>query len=136
MLKRIRIEADGTPLYVQIKRQVMACVADGILRPGEQLATMREVALALTVNLATVQKAYGELEDEGFIVTQRGRGTFVAEFPTLASPDVALERTDRLARQTAAIAMTQGLEPLAVGKRIVEISEEAAHSAPGTQGKK
>lgn len=69
----------GVPIYLQIVGQVRQAVAMGILSPGDQLPTVRELAVQLTVNPNTVAKAYQELEREGVIETARGRGTFVAQ---------------------------------------------------------
>lgn len=69
----------GVPIYVQLKDQVKKAVASGILIPGEQLPSVRDLALKLTVNPNTVAKVYQELERDGIIKVARGLGTFVAE---------------------------------------------------------
>lgn len=69
----------SVPIYVQVIEQVRAATASGLLQSGEQLPSVRELALSLTVNPNTISRAYQELERDGIIVTQRGRGTFVAE---------------------------------------------------------
>lgn len=69
----------SVPIYVQIMEQVRAATASGLLQTGEQLPSVRELALSLTVNPNTISRAYQELERDGIIVTQRGRGTFIAE---------------------------------------------------------
>ena len=69
----------GVPIYVQLKEQVKKAVASGLLEPGEQLPSVRELAMKLTVNPNTVAKVYQELEREGIIRVARGLGTFVAE---------------------------------------------------------
>jgi GntR family transcriptional regulator len=69
----------SVPIYVQVVDQVKSATASGLLQAGEQLPSVRELALSLTVNPNTISRAYQELEREGLIVTQRGRGTFVAE---------------------------------------------------------
>ncbi len=68
----------GVPIYVQLKEQVKKAVASGLLKEGEQLPSVRELALRLTINPNTVYKVYQELEREGIIETARGLGTFVA----------------------------------------------------------
>jgi len=70
--------ASGIPVYLQIVNQVKHAVASGLLPPETQLPSIREVAAGLTVNPNTVARAYQELEQEGVIVTVKGRGTFVA----------------------------------------------------------
>ena len=70
--------AAGVPVYLQIVNQVKHAVASGLLAPGEQLPSIREVAAQLTINPNTAAKAYQELEQEKVIETIKGRGTFVA----------------------------------------------------------
>lgn len=75
----MKIDAtDGVPLYLQIAREVKHSIAVGSLRPGEQLPSVREVAVRITVNPNTVAKAYRELEAQGIVETRRGTGTFVS----------------------------------------------------------
>lgn len=78
----LRIETDSrVPIYVQIEEQIRALIAAGQLRPGDQLPTIRQLAADLRVNYNTVAHAYLELDRDGVISTQRGRGTFVADVP-------------------------------------------------------
>ncbi|HHW99476.1 MAG TPA: GntR family transcriptional regulator, partial [Firmicutes bacterium] len=65
------------PIYVQLQNQVKQAIAGGVLAPGEQLPSVRELAGRLAVNPNTIARAYQELEREGLIETLRGRGTFV-----------------------------------------------------------
>ncbi len=67
----------GMPPYLQIVAQVKQAMRMGLLGPGDQLPTAREVVEATTVNPNTVQKAYRELEHEGLVEGRRGTGTFV-----------------------------------------------------------
>ncbi len=69
----------GVPIYKQIIMQIEKGVAGEILKPGERLPTVREVALELTVNPNTVARAYRELELRGVISSVQGRGTFIAK---------------------------------------------------------
>jgi GntR family transcriptional regulator len=78
--------ATGVPFYRQVIDQVLAGIATGALRFGEQLPTVRALAVELKVNLNTVAKAYKELEIRGIVTTQQGSGTFIAP--------VAVERDD------------------------------------------
>ena len=68
----------GVPFYRQIIDQVLLAVADGRLKPGTQLPTVRQLAVDLAVNLNTIAKAYREMEIRGIVQTQQGTGTFVA----------------------------------------------------------
>jgi GntR family transcriptional regulator len=72
----------GAPIYVQIVDQVRRWIVQGQLKPGDQLPTVRQLALELRVNLNTVARAYRILDEAGIISTQRGRGTYIWEKPT------------------------------------------------------
>ncbi|NOQ39485.1 MAG: GntR family transcriptional regulator [Anaerolineales bacterium] len=75
---KIKIDPDSSvPIYVQIEDSIHSFIAAGQLQPGEQLPTIRELAADIRVNLNTVARAYFELDREGVISTQRGKGTFV-----------------------------------------------------------
>jgi GntR family transcriptional regulator len=67
----------GVPTYLQLAQQVRHAVQLGILRPGDQLPTVKEVVASLAINPNTVLKAYGVLENEGIAEGRRGQGTFV-----------------------------------------------------------
>jgi GntR family transcriptional regulator len=75
MLASLALQDNGVPIYVQLRDQIAAAIGRGLLKPGEQLATMREVAVALSIDLNTVQRAYAELEREGILSMVRGRGS-------------------------------------------------------------
>jgi len=77
---RLRIDpTGGVPLGVQIARQIRLAVAAGRLGAGDRLPAARDLAAELRVNFHTVRRAYGELEAEGLLRCEQGRGTFVAE---------------------------------------------------------
>ena len=67
------------PIYEQIISEIERYVALGILKPGEQLMSIREMATTLGINPNTVKKAYAELENKGVIITISTKGTFIAE---------------------------------------------------------
>jgi GntR family transcriptional regulator len=77
---RFRLDADsGVPVYRQIIDQVQGGLASGALASGDQLPTVRQVAVDLAINPNTVLRAYRELEIRGVLDTQQGTGTFVAD---------------------------------------------------------
>jgi GntR family transcriptional regulator len=71
----------NVPIYTQIVRQMEQLVANGNLRQGDQLPTVRQVATELRINFNTVARAYRILDESGLISTQRGRGTYIWEEP-------------------------------------------------------
>src|SRR6478609_11737826 len=70
-------EHSGVPTYVQLAQQVRNALRLGLLRPGDQLPTAREVVAGLAINPNTVLKAYRELEREGLVSPRPGAGTFI-----------------------------------------------------------
>jgi len=88
--------ASGTPIYRQLVEQIRQAVASGVLRAGDRLPSVRDLAVELAVNPNTVAKAYRELEQAGVIVTPRGRGSFVAD------RDPVLSEAERLRQFTEA----------------------------------
>ena len=83
----------GLPIYIQIMNQIESQVLGGILKPGNQLPTVRALASELRVNFNTVARAYRMLDEARIISTQQGRGTYITEIPP---PEV----TERLRRET------------------------------------
>ena len=75
-----RLDAhSGVPVYRQLIDQVQAAVASGVLSAGDQLPTVRQVAVDLAINPNTVLRSYREMEIRGLLDTQQGTGTFVAD---------------------------------------------------------
>ena len=68
----------GKTLHEQIEEEIKQHIINGILKPDEQLPSVRELSISLTVNPNTVQRAYKQLEQDGFIYSIKGKGNFVA----------------------------------------------------------
>lgn len=88
---------NGVPFYKQIILQVEMAIADGRLVQGDQLPTVRSLAVDLSINPNTVAKAYSQLEIRGIVTTQQGSGTFVSDKKVLISE---IERERVLAELT------------------------------------
>ncbi|HVN32666.1 MAG TPA: GntR family transcriptional regulator [Thermoanaerobaculaceae bacterium] len=116
--------ASGVPFYRQVIDQVLAGIATGALAPGEQLPTVRTLAVDLQVNLNTVAKAYKELEIRGVLSTQQGSGTYVA--PVQVERDEVERRrlVVQLADEFLARAAAAGLPPGEVLAELVARVEE------------
>jgi len=96
----------------------------GVLAPGDQMPTMREVAVALKIDLNTVRHAYDELERTGAITLVRGRGSFVAKPPPVMSARAQQAQVNDLAKQVLATAATMGIDPLALADRITALAKQ------------
>lgn len=101
-------QTDGRPMYLQIVEQIRQRVAVGDWPRGAEIPSIRQLAVTLKVSVITVKRAYFELEREGIIVTQQGKGSTV-------SPDLALtprlydEELDRHLEQVARLGALAGL---------------------------
>ena len=122
LLDQLKLERNGVPIYVQLRDQILHAVRSGVLGPGERLPTMRQVAVALKVDLNTVRRAYDELERQGAVELIRGRGSFVAEPPPAVEGPTKDTHTDNLARQTLAAAAALGVDALALSERIAALA--------------
>lgn len=98
----------GVPLYRQIIDQVQGGIASGALCPGDQLPTVRQVAVDLAINLNTVLRAYRELEIRGFLDTQQGTGTFVSDQKVKGNSAARERKLEQLATEFVSRAGAEG----------------------------
>jgi len=116
--------ASGVPVYRQLIDQVQAGLASAALCPGDQLPTVRQVAVSLAINPNTVRRAYRELEIRGVLDTQQGTGTFIAD--RKIKPDEAERRRslDQIVTEFIARAGAGGFTlaelAAALGERLAE----------------
>jgi GntR family transcriptional regulator len=112
--------ASGVPVYRQIIDQILGGIAAGTLVPGDQLPTVRQLAVDLAINPNTVVRAYRELEIRGVLSTQQGVGTFVTAVPV--EPDAAerQRQLDQLVGEFIARAGGVGFSAEAVVERMQE----------------
>lgn len=130
----MRINLDfrsGVPIYAQIVEQIQNLVLSGQLTPGDQLPTVRQLALDLRVNFNTVARAYRLLDEAGLISTQQGRGTYILEQP---SPDAAAalrhEVLAALTRRWLAEAARLGYAPAEAAAEAARQIEAWQHGQP------
>lgn len=102
----------GVPIYQQIVEQVKRSTALGVLQSGEQLPTVKQLALDLTVNPNTVARAYRDLERDGVIETAPGRGSFVkgdgaAASTKSAASDVTRRAVEESVREAKAMGLSR-----------------------------
>ncbi len=113
------------PIYTQIVEQIRRLVANGVLRPGDQLPTVRQLATELRVNFNTIARAYRLLDEAGLISTQQGRGTYIWEQPSPAT-NLKLRRQvlEELTRKYLDEATQLGFSLEDVAQRMVEVMKE------------
>jgi GntR family transcriptional regulator len=119
----LHIENNGVPIYVQLRDQFLRAIGSGALRPGEQLPTMRQLAVDLKVDLNTVRHAYDELEETGAIVVLRARGTYVAERPPPVDEARQAKKALALAHQAIALAASAGIDPTEVAQQMLQLTK-------------
>jgi GntR family transcriptional regulator len=120
----LHIERSGVPIYVQIREQMQHAIGNGTLRPGEQLPTMRQLAVELKVDLNTVRHAYDELERSGVIVIVRARGTYVAEKPPPVDATLKTRKVQSLAHKVIALATASGIDPADVANELLKVAKQ------------
>ena len=126
---RFRLDGStGVPPYLQLVHQVRQSLLLGYLRAGDQLPTMKEVAVDLAINPNTVVKAYRQLEHEGLVAGRPGQGTFITG--TLASPSAAASRALRVSlEQWFRDAAEAGLSDEAVTALIAAVRHDLGRDA-------
>lgn len=112
-------QSDGRPMYLQIMEQIKQRVAVGEWARGQEIPSIRQLAVDLRISVITVKRAYLELEREGVIVTQQGKGSIVAPDPGLSTRLYGKE-LDKLIAQVVQIATLLGLTPEALASRLEE----------------
>lgn len=114
------------PLYLQIVHQIEQLVAQGELKQGDQLPTVRELATELRINFNTVGRAYHLLDEAHLISTQRGRGTYIWEEPTMeVVQHLRRKSLEELSRAYLLQVTRLGYSPIEVlneMKKIIEMS--------------
>lgn len=98
----------GVPFYRQIIDQIRYGIAIGSLTVGEQLPTVRALAVDLKVNLNTVSKAYKELEIQNIIETQQGTGTFIGDVKLVIPEKEKHNKLDNIVNEFTTIAVSYG----------------------------
>jgi len=108
MMKFILDPSGGTPFYRQLIDQIKFGIASGNLKTGEQLPTVRSLAVELKVNLNTIAKAYKELEILGILDTQQGSGTFINANGNVLSNEEKQRKIQDICKEFLTVAYTYG----------------------------
>jgi GntR family transcriptional regulator len=121
--------ADRTPIYTQLERGLRAAIASGRLEIGDQLPTVRQLAVDLRVNANTVARVYTDLERAGVLETRRGVGSFVrATAADARPPDEHRRRLRAFVTRTLADAAAAGFTPEEL------VAQLTAHGKAGSDG--
>jgi GntR family transcriptional regulator len=115
-------KSDGRPMYLQIMEQIKQRVAVGDWPRGEEIPSIRQLAVALRVSVITVKRAYLELEREGVIVTQHGKGSSVAAEPNLR-PRLYDKELEQHLEQVVRLGALLSLTPEELANRLLEAAE-------------
>jgi GntR family transcriptional regulator len=110
-------QSDGRPMYLQIMEQIRQKVAVGEWKAGETIPSIRTLAVELQVSVITVKRAYLELERQGVIVTQHGKGSTVARDPDLG-PRLYDQEFEEHLREVVRIGNLLGLSPDQIAERL------------------
>jgi DNA-binding transcriptional regulator YhcF (GntR family) len=116
--------ASGVPVYRQIIDQILGAIASGAMRAGEQLPTVRQLAVDLAINPNTVIRAYRELEIRGVLDTQQGTGTFISAKKIEPDDDDRRRRLSQLAGEFMARAGQAGFSLKEVLAQLHEVVAE------------
>jgi GntR family transcriptional regulator len=113
----------GIPIYLQVVDRIKQMIANGRLKPGDQLPTVRALALELRVNFNTVARAYRILDENRIISTQQGRGTYILEMPPPeVTESIRQQSIEALTQRYLSDADRLGVTP----KQLLEILKEQA----------
>ncbi len=108
MIRFLLDYSSGVPIYRQIIDQIRFGIASGQLKIGEQLPTVRALAVELKVNLNTVSKAYKELEIKNILETQQGSGTFISQAGSVVSDKERSDKLKEICTQFSSVALSYG----------------------------
>ena len=111
-------------MYLQIMEQIRQRIAVGDWRPGQELPSIRTLAVSLRVSVITVKRAYLELENEGVIVTRHGKGSCVADRTALAT-DLQDQKLDEHLTEAAKLARLLGLSDEELAARLRKAKRNA-----------
>jgi GntR family transcriptional regulator len=118
---------DSTPIYAQLDRGLRAAIAAGRLNPGDQLPTVRQLAVDLRVNANTVARVYADLERAGILETRRGVGSFIrATAAEARPPDEHQRRLRAFVTRLIADASAAGFTPDELVEQITSHGKEGA----------
>ena len=111
-----------TPIYEQIKVQILSLITSGVLSPGDKLPSLRTLAADLSLNFNTIKKVFAQLETDGVIVTVQGKGCFVAD--TAMGNRAVLDKAEASLRDAVAVARASGVSKETAERILAEVFGE------------
>jgi GntR family transcriptional regulator len=117
-------QTSGVPVYRQLIDQVLVAKASGALAPGDQLPTVRQLAVDLSINPNTVIRAYKELEIRGILTTQQGMGTFITTQDVRPDEAARQRRLTQMVGDFVAKVGAEGYTMEEIMQRLEELSPE------------
>jgi len=127
MINFILDPKSGVPFYKQIVDQIRFGISSGKLQVGEQLPTVRALAVQLKINLNTISKAYKELEIQGILETQQGTGTFIGSPPLRIDPIESRQKLTSICSEFLSVISSYGftVEELIEELKKAEVKNES-----------
>ena len=116
----------GVPVYRQLIDQVLVAIASGGLNSGDQLPTVRQLAVDLSINPNTVVRAYKELEIRGMLTTQQGTGTFITAKKVKSDEAQRQKRLSQMVGEFVARVSAEGYTVEDIQERLNELAGETA----------
>lgn len=115
----------GVPVYRQLIDQVLVAIASGGLNGGDQLPTVRQLAVDLSINPNTVVRAYKELEIRGMLTTQQGTGTFITTKKVKSDEAQRQKRLSQMVAEFVARVSAEGYTVDEIQERLTELAGES-----------
>lgn len=129
-------ESNSLPIWLQLKNRIVYLISSGHYKPGDKLPTVRDLAIALKINYNTVNKVYLSLLHDGYLVSHRGRGTFVRDVSQTCAPiedSPADNVIDMMIKQCLDMGVPLDDIPNQVSKRVERRRESESNQEKGAQ---
>ncbi len=128
-------ESSNMPIWLQLRNRIVYLISSGYYAPGDKLPTVRELAIHLKINYNTVNKVYLSLLHDGYLISHKGRGTFVRDIKRTVEPDQdspADNIIDLMIKQCLEVGVPLDDIPNQVSKRVARFAEENLSEQKGS----
>ncbi|MHC4443815.1 MAG: GntR family transcriptional regulator [Planctomycetota bacterium] len=117
----------GIPIYIQLGESIRLLIREGKLKPGDDLPTVRSLAVKLGINANTVARVYRELQTDGLLRLERGIGTFVAELNSSAASESDFKELEKRVVQVIKLSQKTGMSAAELSQFIQSRWQEINH---------